>query len=268
MSDFLAQVADEQRERVRALRASRQEVGRRSQRRPGPIRDLEAALRAVATHGAVAVIAELKRRSPSGGDLADIPDPGAVALRYAVGGAAGISVLTEEAHFHGSLGDLARVRDCVLLPVLRKDFLVDELQVVEAHAFGADAVLLIAELLDEKALAGMLRAARDLGMRALVEAHEPEALDRAIASGAALIGINQRDLRTLELDRGTVARLATRVPADRVLVAESGVAVPGDVRSLPPRVDAILVGTALVGARESHRLVRDLAEARRAEVGS
>ncbi|HKW78366.1 MAG TPA: indole-3-glycerol-phosphate synthase, partial [Candidatus Limnocylindria bacterium] len=152
------------------------------------------------------------------------------------------------------------------VPVLRKDFIVDELQIVEAHAYGADAILLIAELFDDGTLERLLRAARDLGLGALVEAHEPEALDRAIASGAALIGINQRDLRTLELDRGTATRYASRVPADRVLVAESGLAVAADVRALPPRVDAILVGTALVGARDASRLLRQLVEARRAEV--
>lgn len=268
MSDFLAQVAEEQRARVAERRHLRREIARRSERRPGPVRDLEAALRSSAAHGSVAVIAEVKRRSPASGDLASIGDPGALALEYALGGAAAISVLTEERHFAGSLGDLARVRDCVLLPVLRKDFVVDELQVVEAHAYGADGVLLIAELLDDEALRDLLRVTNAVGLQALVEAHEPEALDRAIRSGARLVGVNQRDLRTLELDPTTVARLAARVPADRVLVAESGIAGPADVRALPRRVDAVLVGTALVGAAEAARAVRGLAEARRAKVGS
>lgn len=264
MSDFLARVANEQRARVAQRRRHAQDIHLRSEARQGPIRDLEAALRAVRAHGGIAVIAEVKRRSPAAGELAAIADPGQLALEYAVGGATAISVLTEERHFAGSVGDLARVRDCVLLPVLRKDFLVDELQVYEAHAYGADAVLLIAELLDEEALGAQLRLARRLGLRAIVEAHEPAALERAVASGAALIGINQRDLRTLELDPTTAARLADRVPPDRVLIAESGIAVPADVRALPPRVDAILVGTALVGAAQAHRLVRDLAAARSA----
>ena len=268
MSDFLATVADEQRARVAALRPRRGELVRASRSRRDPPRDLVAALRAASRVGAVAVIAEVKRSSPASGALAPIADPGALALEYARGGAAAISVLTEERHFHGSLGDLARVRDCVRVPVLRKDFVVDELQLVEAHAYGADAALLIAELFDDLALAHMVRASRALGLAALVEAHEPEALDRAVASGADVIGINQRDLRTLALDAGTVARLASRVPADRVLVAESGVASVADVRALPARVNAILVGTALVAAREAHRLVRDLAEARRAEVST
>lgn len=262
MRDFLAQVAEEQRARVAERRRHSRDILLRSEAREGPIRDLEAALRAVRAHGGLAVIAEVKRRSPATGELAPVADPGALALEYAVGGAVAISVLTEERHFSGTLGDLARVRDCVLLPVLRKDFLVDELQVLEAHAYGADAVLLIAELLDDDALDRQLRLARQLGMRAIVEAHEPAALDRAVASGAALIGVNQRDLRTLELDPTTVARLAERVPPDRMLVAESGIAGPADVRALPARVDAILVGTALVGAAQSHRLVRDLAAAR------
>jgi indole-3-glycerol phosphate synthase len=265
MSDFLLDVAQEQRERAAALRSRRRELERRAARRRAS-RSLTSDLRAASRGGAVAVIAEVKRRSPAAGELATIADPGALALEYAAGGAAAISVLTEERHFRGSLEDLARVRDCVRLAVLRKDFIVDELQLLEARAYGADAVLLIAELLDDDRLLGLLRAARELGLEALVEAHEPEALDRAIRSGADAIGINQRDLRTLELDRGTAARLASRVPADRVLVAESGVAVPADVRALPPRVDAVLVGTALVGAAAAHRLVRDLGAARRAEV--
>ena len=262
MTDFLAQVADEQRVRVAERRHLRGELLRRSRKRVGPLRDLHNALRSVAAQGSVAVIAEVKRRSPAAGELAPIEDPGALALRYAVGGAAAISVLTEERHFAGTLGDLARVRDCVLLPVLRKDFIVDELQLVEAHAYGADAVLLIAELLEDAALARLLTAANDLGLQALVEAHEPEALDRAVASGARLVGINQRDLRTLALDSTTAARLAERVPPDRLLVAESGIAGPADVQALPARVDAILVGTALVGSRAAHDLVRELATSR------
>lgn len=262
MSDFLAQVGEEQRARVRERRHLRGELLRRSRKRLGPVRDLHAALRSVAAQGSVAVIAEVKRRSPAAGDLASIEDPGALALHYATGGAAAISVLTEERHFAGSLGDLARVRDCVLLPVLRKDFVVDELQLLEAYAYGADAILLIADLLEDRTLARLLAAASDLGLQALVEAHEPEALDHAVASGARLVGINQRDLRSLALDPTTAARLADRVPSDRVLVAESGIAGPADVRALPARVDAVLVGTALVVSREAHALVRELATAR------
>ena len=268
MSDFLATVAEEQRARVAALRSRRRELAGHAKSLGRTPLDLAAALRSAGAGGAVAIIAEVKRRSPAAGELGAITDPGALALQYAVGGAAAISVLTEGPHFHGSLDDLSRVRDCVRLPVLRKDFIVDELQLLEALAYGADAVLLIAELFEDAVLAGLVRAARDLGLSPLVEAHEPEALDRAIASGATIIGINQRDLRTLELDRGTVARLAGHVPADRVLVAESGVAVPADVRALPPRVDAVLVGSALVRAAEARALVRDLADARRAEVSS
>lgn len=266
MTDFLAQVAAEQRVRVRQRRAQRDELLRRSYERRGPARDLIGALRAARERDGIGLLAEVKRRSPALGELAAILDPGALALEYALGGAAAISVLTEERHFAGSLADLERVRDCVLVPVLRKDFVIDELQIVEAHAHGADAVLLIAELLDDAALARLLRAAGDLGLQALVEAHEPEAMDRAIASGARLLGVNQRDLRTLALDPGTAARLADRVPPDRLLVAESGLAGAGDVRALPARVDAVLVGTALVGAVSAHRMVRELVGARRAPV--
>ena len=264
--NFLSTVAEEQRARVAALRPRRRELERSADRRRGPSRDLAGALRAAARDGAVAVLAEVKRRSPSAGELAPIADPGALAIDYASGGAAAISVLTEERHFLGSVADLARVRDCVRIPVLRKDFVVDELQLLEARAYGADAVLLIAELCDDDALARLVSVARELGLGALVEAHEPEAFDRALASGAEIVGINQRDLRTLELDRTTLSRLAPRVPADRVLVAESGIAVAADVRMLPARVEAILVGTALVGSPDSRRLVRELRDARRVEV--
>lgn len=263
MRDFLAEVVDERRERVAALRPRRAELAERSARRASPPRDLARALRARAAAGDVPVIAEVKRRSPSAGDIVRIDDPAPLALEYALGGAAAISVLTEERHFRGSLSDMERVRETVRLPVLRKDFIVDELQVLEAHAHGADAVLLIADALDDHALGSLLAAARELGLAALVEAHADDALDHAVASGAELIGINQRDLRTLELDVRTIARLAPRVPADRLLVAESGIATAADVRALPARVDALLVGTALAGAGSPRRLVRELVEARR-----
>lgn len=262
MTDFLAEVATEQRERVAALRQRRGELARRAAERRST-RDLARALRERKAAGDVPIIAEVKRASPTAGAIGAIDDPGALALQYAVGGAAAISVLTEERHFGGTLADLARVSETVRLPVLRKDFIVDALQLLEARAYGADAVLLIAELLDARGLAALLAAARELGLAALVEAHEEEALDLAVASGAELIGINQRDLRSLALDATTLERLASRVPPDRVLVAESGIASAAEVRALPPRVDALLVGTALVAAAAPHRLVRELADARR-----
>lgn len=260
MSDFLAQVVAEQRVRVaEVLRPIRRALRERSAARRDPPRDLAAALRERGAAGFVAVIAEVKRRSPSAGELARIPDPATLALRYALGGAAAISVLTEERHFEGTVADLARVRESVRVPVLRKDFIVDELQLLEAHAYGADAALLIADALDAPALHALVDAAAALGLGVLLEAHEEDALERAVATGAPVIGINQRDLRSLELERDTVARLAARVPADRVLVAESGIARDADVRALPSRVDAVLVGTALVGAPEPHERVRELA---------
>lgn len=260
MTDFLEQVVAERRERVvDILRPMRRALEERSAARRDRPRDFAAALRERVGAGHVAVIAEVKRRSPSTGELARIPDAATLALYYALGGAAAISVLTEERHFGGSVADLARVRESVRVPVLRKDFIVDELQLVEAHAHGADAVLLIADALETAELRALLDAATALGLGVLLEAHEEDALERAIATSAPVIGINQRDLRSLELESDTVARLASRVPADRVLVAESGIAHASDVRALPSRVDAVLVGTALIGLSDPHERVRELA---------
>jgi len=193
------------------------------------------------------VIAEVKRRSPSKGDLAEIPDPAALAAEYAAGGAAAISVLTEERRFGGSLADLRAVRAAVDTPLLRKDFVVDEYQVVEARAAGADLVLLIAAALDDDRLRRLHDLAGELGLTVLLEVHDEAETERAVALGTELVGVNARNLKTLAVDPDTFGRLAPQVPEDRVLVAESGIAGPVDVkRFVGEGARAVLVGEALV----------------------
>jgi indole-3-glycerol phosphate synthase len=192
------------------------------------------------------VIAEVKRRSPSKGDLAAIPDPAALATQYAAGGAAAISVLTEQRRFGGTLDDLRAVRAAVDVPLLRKDFVVDPYQVLEARAAGADLVLLIAAALDDQSLRRLHHDARELGMQVLVEVHDEAEAARAAALDAELLGVNARNLKTLAVDPATFGRLAPLVP-DRVLVAESGITGPDDVqRYVDEGARVVLVGEALV----------------------
>jgi indole-3-glycerol phosphate synthase len=178
------------------------------------------------------VIAEVKRRSPSKGDLADIPDPAALATAYARGGAAAISVLTEERRFGGSLADLRSVRAAVETPILRKDFFVDELQILEAQAAGADAILLIVAALDDATLRRLLAAADARGFAALVEVHTGDELTRALDAGARLVGVNSRNLKTLEVSLDTALALGARIGAGIVGVAESGIRTRADVDAL------------------------------------
>lgn len=205
------------------------------------------------------VIAEVKRRSPSKGDLADIPDPAALASAYAAGGAAAISVLTEERRFGGSLDDLRAVRAEVGVPLLRKDFMVEPYQVLEARAAGADLVLLIVAALDDDTLRRLHDLSRELGMAVLVEVHDEAETERAVDLGAELVGVNARNLKTLAVDPDTLGRLAPLVPDDRVLVAESGITGVDDVRryvGLGAR--AVLVGEALVKDGDPAAAVRTM----------
>lgn len=202
----------------------------------------------------VAVIAEVKRSSPSKGALAQIPEPGLLARSYAAGGASAISVLTEERRFSGSLADLDEVRTAVRTPLLRKDFMVDAYQVSEARAHGADLILLIVAALDDALLRDLHDQARDLGMTALIEVHDAAELDRALALDPVLVGVNARNLKTLEVDPRTVTDLLPRVPEGVVGVAESGVSGPADVAAyVRAGAGAVLVGEALVkdGAPEA-----------------
>jgi indole-3-glycerol phosphate synthase len=224
-----------------------------------PARDLVAALRHAARPGSPAVVAEVKRASPSAGSIAEAEDAAERATRYAEGGAAAISVLTEPVHFDGSLVDLEAVRRAVELPILRKDFLVDPAQVIEARAHGADAVLLIAASLTAHELGAMLATAADLGMAALVEAHDDEDLDRVLATEAPLVGVNARDLETLEVDAAAALRRLRRIPPDRVAVMESGVATRADVLAAAAAgASAILVGETLMRAADPAARIREL----------
>ncbi|MEO7352706.1 MAG: indole-3-glycerol phosphate synthase TrpC, partial [Marmoricola sp.] len=195
----------------------------------------------------LSVIAEVKRRSPSKGALADIPDPAALAAAYAAGGADAISVLTEQRRFGGSLDDLLLVRAAVSTPVLRKDFVVTGYQLLEARAAGADLVLLIVAALDGGLLGELHDQALSLGLTVLTEVHDEAEIVRALDVGADLVGVNARDLKTLEVDRDTFGRLVTLLPEDVVKVAESGVSGPKDAaRYAAEGADVVLVGEALV----------------------
>ncbi|MGD9902296.1 MAG: indole-3-glycerol phosphate synthase TrpC [Vicinamibacterales bacterium] len=202
---------------------------------------------ALGRSGTVNLIAECKRRSPSRGVLKADYDPAAQAAAYARGGAAAISVLTEPSFFDGSLDHLRQVRVAVDRPLLRKDFVVDPYQLFEARVAGADAVLLIVAALDDAALSTLLAAARDLALAVLVEVHDEGELDRALAAGATLVGVNNRNLRTLAVDLAVSARLAARFPAGVTAVSESGVASAADVRRLHELgYHAFLVGERLM----------------------
>jgi indole-3-glycerol phosphate synthase len=210
------------------------------------------------------VIAEVKRRSPSKGDLADIPDPAALAQQYAAGGAAAISVLTEERRFGGSLDDLRAVRAAVDVPLLRKDFTVEPYQVLEARAAGADLVLLIVAALADDDLRRLHDLARELGLAVLVEVHDEAETERAVGLGAELVGVNARNLKTLAVDPATFGRLAPLVPDDRVLVAESGITGVDDVaRFVGEGARAVLVGEALVRDGDPTAAVRAMTGVKR-----
>lgn len=212
-----------------------------------PARDAWAALGGPSDRTQLKVIAEIKRRSPSKGDLASIADPASLAVQYADGGAAVISVLTEQRRFNGSLADLDAVRAAVEIPLLRKDFMVDEYQIWEARAHGADLILLIVASLTDAQLGEYSALSRELGMNVLVETHTPGEVERAVAAGARIIGVNVRNLKTLDVDRSVFADLAAGIPAGALVVGESGVRGVDDVRHYAANgANAVLVGEALV----------------------
>jgi indole-3-glycerol phosphate synthase len=210
------------------------------------------------------VIAEVKRRSPSKGHLAPIPDPAELACAYERGGAAAVSVLTEPRRFGGSLADLDAVRAAVTTPLLRKDFIVEPYQLLEARAHGADLALLIVAALPGDELRHLYDVAVELGLTPLVEVHDEPEAERALALGARLVGVNARNLKTLEVDPATFAKLAPQLSDDAVLVAESGIADADDVRRLVAEgADVVLVGEALVKDGDPERAVRSMTGVRR-----
>ncbi|MDQ4489629.1 indole-3-glycerol phosphate synthase TrpC [Sinomonas sp. ASV486] len=244
LDDIIVGVREDLAERVLAVPAS--EVEAAAAARPAAL-DVWAALGGGSPAGDLRIIAEVKRKSPSKGALAEIADPASLAAQYEQGGASVISVLTEQRRFNGTLADLDAVRAAVGIPVLRKDFTVEEYQVHEARAHGADLVLLIVAALDDARLRGLLDLTHSLGMNALVETHTEEEIDRAAAVGARIVGVNVRNLKTLDVDRAVFARLAGRLPEGAVAVAESGVRGPEDIAYYAGLgAGAVLVGEALV----------------------
>jgi indole-3-glycerol phosphate synthase len=256
-------VLDEILDGVRADLAERQRhvslehLKEMARRAPSP-RDAMAALKAEG----VSVIAEVKRASPSRGQMAAITDPAALAADYEAGGAKVISVLTESRRFGGSLEDLDAVRRAVQVPVLRKDFVVSSYQLWEARAHGADVVLLIVAALEQSALVSLVERAISIGMLPLVEVHADPELDRALDAGATVIGVNARNLATLKVDRGIFGQMAGRIPEGIVKVAESGVRGPRDLLAYAASgADAVLVGESLVTEKDPRCAVADLVTA-------
>lgn len=243
----LAGILEETRKTLPGLKSRARELEREALGRPAPP-PFTSALRGGT---AVRLIGEVKRRSPSRGEIRGDLDPVSLAAELVRGGASAVSVLTDGPHFGGSIGDLRAVVAAVPVPVLRKDFIVDEVQVLEARAAGASALLLIARVLTDDRLAALIRAARQFGLEALVEAHAAGEVDRALAAGAEVIGINSRDLDTFAIDVEGAWSLLSRVPVGLVAVAESGMEAPEDVaRAAAAGADAVLIGTALSSAAE------------------
>ncbi len=221
-----------------------------------PVRGLGEALRA---GPGIGCLAELKRRSPSKGWIRQDASVAEIARAYEAAGAAGLSVLTDTPFFGGALDDLRQARTTVALPILRKDFIIDLYQVVEARAAGADAVLLIVAALSDDELRALLGEVRRRGMQALVETHDADEVARALTAGAEIIGINHRDLRTFELDMELAIRLRPLIPPSLVVVAESGIRQPDDLRRLRDAgIDAVLVGESLMRAEDPAAALRAL----------
>lgn len=250
MSDILNRIVAVKHEEVAAGRAKRSLASwREAAEARRDQRGFEAALRAKLAAGSAGVIAEVKKASPSKGVLREHFVPAEIAASYARHGAACLSVLTDERFFQGHTAYLQQAREACTLPALRKDFMVDEYQVVEARALGADCILLIAACLDDARMADLEACALALGMDVLVEVHDGAELDRALKLKTRLVGINNRNLRTFEVSLDTTLSLLPRVPADRLLVTESGILAPADVaRMRAAGVNAFLVGEAFMRA--------------------
>jgi indole-3-glycerol phosphate synthase len=259
-SPGLEEILESTRRSLAALQGRRARLEReiRSSRVARP--SFQAALR----RSTVAIIAEVKRRSPSAGTIRQDLDPGERAALYAASGASAISVLTDGPYFGGSVEDLKAATEQCALPVLRKDFILDEVQVLESRAAGAAAVLLIVRALGRSRLDTLLRYTAELGLDALVEVHTAAELDEALDAGAEIVGVNSRDLDTFRIEADRAWELLGRIPSDRVAVAESGILTQSDVRRVASAgADAVLIGTALSAAESPAALLRDLAMVRR-----
>jgi indole-3-glycerol phosphate synthase len=248
--DVLERILAVKREEVAAASALKPLAALRAEaERMPPTRDYVGAMRANIAGGQPAVIAEVKKASPSKGVLREHFVPAEIAASYERGGAAALSVLTDERFFQGAGDYLAQARAACALPALRKDFIVDELQVYQARVMGADAILLIAACLDDASMADLEAAGLALGMDVLVEVHDAAELERALRLKTPLVGINNRNLRTFEVTLQTTLDLRARVPADRLLVTESGILAPADVATMRSHgVQAFLVGEAFMRA--------------------
>lgn len=258
--DFLSRILASTREEVEAARSrvSLEEMKSRALDQPAAL-----SLAQVLQGPRIRIIAEIKRASPSKGSLCPGLDAASLARSYAENGAAAISVLTEPRHFGGSLEDLAAARKGLggrPVPLLRKDFILDPYQVYQARAFGADAVLLIAAILEGQRLAELLALSHELGMECLVEAHDEAEAQEAVTTGAGIIGINNRDLKTFEVDLNTTARLRPLIPPGRIVISESGIRSRQDLEMLAQwKVQAALVGEALVTAPDPGAALKELA---------
>jgi indole-3-glycerol phosphate synthase len=262
VSDILARIAAYKREEVARRKPLTSPDALEAQGRGRPVRDFRAALEADASGGRLALIAEIKKASPSKGVIRADFAPAALARAYADGGASCLSVLTDGPSFQGSEAYLEEARAAAPLPVIRKDFLVDPWQVAESRALGADAILIILAMVDDALAGDLAREARRLGMAALVEVHDEAEMDRAGALGADLVGVNNRDLRSFVTDLSVTERLAPRAPRGALLVAESGVASPTDAQRLRRAgAAAMLVGESLMRQK-------DVAAATRALLGA
>jgi indole-3-glycerol phosphate synthase len=260
MSDILARIVATKREELVALRTQRSLASWRDEATGrGEVRGFAAALRAKLAAGQAAVIAEIKKASPSKGVLREHFVPAEIAASYAAAGAACLSVLTDESYFQGSAAYLQQARAACALPVLRKDFMIDEYQVVQARALGADCILLIVACLADTQMAELEACALALGMDVLVEVHDGGELDRALRLKTPLLGINNRNLKTFEVTLETTLALLPQVPADRLLVTESGILARADVaRMRAAGVHSFLVGEAFMRAPDPGAALADL----------
>jgi len=259
-ADMLGRIVATKAREVAAAQSVRPLALLREQARSAPpARDFVAALRDRIASGAPGVIAEIKKASPSRGVLRPIFDPAAIASRYEAGGATCISVLTDREYFQGGPQDLVAAHTACALPLLRKDFMLDEYQIVESRALGADCILLIVAALDNARLVALESAARELGMAVLAEVHDAHELDRALQLATPLIGINNRNLRTFDVELGTTLDLLPRIPRERIVITESGIVARADVaRMRTAGVQAFLVGEAFMRAADPGAALRAL----------